>query len=88
MKITITFPDEIAKKVCRLPDRDTFVSKAVAEALTHEPDILVKGSRSRWARIVDRIEQSAQTLGDSRESFDRDRKEFRESFRFNHDDQG
>jgi hypothetical protein len=86
MKITITFPDEIAKKVCRLPDRDTFVSKAVAAAITHEPDTPFKGGRSRWAQLVERIEQSAQPLGDARATFDRDRKEFRESFRFGHDD--
>jgi hypothetical protein len=88
MKVTITFPDEIAKKVCRLPDRDAFVTQAVAIALAHEPDASSKSSRSRWARLVERIEQNAQSLGEYRELFDRDRREFRESFRFDHDDHG
>jgi hypothetical protein len=88
MKVTITFPDEIAKKVCRLPDRDAFVTKAVAVALSQEPDVASKSGRSRWARMVERIEQNAQSLGEYRELFDRDRREFRESFRFDHDDHG
>lgn len=87
MKVTITLPDEIAQKVYRLRNRDAFVSKAVAEALSQEPEVLSRGGRSRWARIVERIEQNAQTLGQYRESFDRDRKELRESLRFDHDDQ-
>lgn len=88
MKVTITFPDEIAKKVCRLPDRDAFVTKAVAVALSREPDASSKEGRSRWARMVERIEQNAQSLGEYRELFDRDRREFRESFHFDHDDHG
>jgi len=87
MRIAITFPDEIAKKVCRLPDKDAFVTQAVAAALAHAPEVSKDGS-SRWARLVERIEQSPQTLGEYREAFDRDRKEFRESFRFGHDDPG
>jgi hypothetical protein len=87
MRIAITFPDDIAKKVCRPPDRDAFVTQAVAEALAQAPQASQKG-RSRWARLVERIEKSAQTLGEHRETFDRDRKEFRESLRFDHDDHG
>jgi len=37
--------------------------------------------------LVEKIKQDGQSLGDYRESFDLDRKEFRESFRFRHDDQ-
>lgn len=87
MKVTITLPDEIAKKVYRLPDRDAFVARAVADALAHEPETVAESGRSRWSLLVERIKQDAQSLGDYRESFDRDRKEFRESFRFRHDDQ-
>src|SRR5262245_46767666 len=42
MKVTITFPDEIAKKVCRLPDRDSFVTRAVADALSHNPEAVIE----------------------------------------------
>lgn len=38
MKVTITFPDEIAKKVCRLPDKDAFITRAVADALAHKSE--------------------------------------------------
>jgi hypothetical protein len=87
MKVTITLPDEIAKKVCRLPDKDAFVTRAVADALTREPELDAEPGRSRWALLAERIKQDAQSLGEYRESFDRDRKEFREGFRFRHDDQ-
>jgi hypothetical protein len=87
MKVTITLPDEIARKVCRLPDRDAFVTRAVTDALAHEPETVPESGRSHWALLVERVKQEAQSLGDYRESFDRDRKEFRESFRFRHDDQ-
>lgn len=88
MKVTITLPDDIAKKVCRLPDKDAFVTRAVAEALAHEPETVAEPGRSRWALLVERIERDGQSLGEYRESFDRNRKEFRESFRVKHDDQG
>jgi hypothetical protein len=87
MRVTITFPDEIAKKVCRLPNKDAFVTRAVADALAQETDILSETSPSRWARLAEKIKQDAQSLGEYREAFDRDRKAFRESFRFRHDDQ-
>jgi len=79
MKVTITLPDEFAEKVCRLPDKDVFVTKAVADALAHEPETVAEFGRSRWALLVERIEKDAQSLGEYRKSFDRDRKEFRES---------
>jgi len=87
MKVAITLPDEIGKKVCRLPDKDAFVTRALADALAHEPETVTESGRSRWALLVERIKQDAQSLGEYRESFDRDRKEFRESFRFRHDNQ-
>jgi hypothetical protein len=86
MRVTITFPDEIAKKVCRLPNKDAFVTRVVADALAQETDALSETSPSRWARLAEKIKRDAQSLGEYRETFDRDRKEFRESFRFRHDD--
>ena len=78
MRVTITFPDEIAKKVCRLPNKDAFVTRAVADALAQETDTLSETSPSRWARLAEKIKRDAQSLGEYREAFDRDRKEFRE----------
>jgi hypothetical protein len=86
MKITITFPDEIAEKVCRLPNRDIFVSKAVADALAHEPEAPSEARLSRWAQLVERIERNPLNLGDYREAFDQDRRDFREGFHFKHDE--
>lgn len=87
MRVTITFPDEIAKKVYRLPDKDAFVTRVVADALSQEPELISEAGPSRWTALAEKIRREAQTLGDDREAFDRDRKEFRESFRFRHDDQ-
>jgi hypothetical protein len=87
MKVTITLPDEIAKKVYRLPDKDAFVTRAVEDALAQEPEVVADSGRSRWTLLVERIKKDAQSLGEYRKSFDQNRKEFRESFRFRHDDQ-
>jgi hypothetical protein len=87
MRVTITFPDEIAKKVCRLPNKDAFVARAVADALAQETDPLSETGPSRWARLAEKIKRDSQSLGEYRETFDQDRKDFRESFRFRHDGQ-
>jgi len=87
MKVTIAFPDEIAEKVYRLPNKDAFVARVVADALAQEPETVLETSPSHWARVAEKIKQDTQSLGEYRETFDRDRKEFRESFRFRHDDQ-
>lgn len=88
MKLTITFPDEIAKLVRRLPDPDKFVSQAVEKALNQEPippEQPIPG-KSRWARLVEEIEENPLSLGDFAEQADRDRAEFRRNFRFKHDE--
>jgi hypothetical protein len=41
VKLTITFPDNVARKVCRLPNPDEFVSRVVETAL--EQDVAVGG---------------------------------------------
>lgn len=89
MKLTITFPDTVAKRVCRLPNPDEFVTQAVEKALEQEPEPPPvepsDAAESKWARLVRRVEDGSMSLGDYREQFDRDRAEFRESFRFKHD---
>jgi hypothetical protein len=88
MRITITLPDEIAERVCRLPDRDEFVARAVEEAFAREPQKTVQsGARpSKWAQIVERIDNRSASLGDYEAKLAADRREFRRSFRFKHDE--
>ena len=87
MKITIALPDEIAERVCRLPDRDEFVARAVEAALSHEQqETLSAGTSSKWAQLVDRIERQPATLEGYSEEMARDRSEFRRNFRFPHDE--
>ncbi|HYO12527.1 MAG TPA: hypothetical protein VE685_04960 [Thermoanaerobaculia bacterium] len=90
MKLTITFPDTVAKRVCRLPNPDEFVTQAVEKALEQEPEpTLVESSdaqESKWARLIREVEDGSMSLGESYEQFNRDRAEFRESFRFKHDE--
>jgi len=91
MKITITLPDDIARKVYRIRNRDEFVARAVEAALAHEPEEAGPSGTpapkpSRWAQAVERIERQAGAIGDYAEELARDQREFRQSFRFRHDE--
>lgn len=86
MKITITLPDEVARKVCRLPNPDEFVARAVETALgasgeTGAPEV----KPSRWARLVERIERE-DSPGLSAEEWGKSREGFRGDFRFSQDE--
>lgn len=86
-KLTITFPDKIAKRVERLPNPDEFVSRAVEGALTHDevPAEPSEAEGSKWAKLVQRIESESTSLGDYYDQFKEDLAEFRRDFRFKHD---
>ena len=88
MKITIALPDDLAERVYRLPDRDEFVARAVETALARErQEIIASGTKpSKWAQLVERIELQSGTLEDYTEELARDRRDFRRSFRFPHDE--
>ena len=87
MKLTITFPDNVARKVCRLPNPDEFVSLAVERALEQDrPSVEASEEVSRWTRLVDEIADGSMSLGEEAARFERDRREFREQFRFKHDE--
>lgn len=88
MKITIALPDDIAERVCRLPDRDEFVTRAVEAALAHERQETspARTEPSRWAQLVERIERQPASLEGHSEKLALDRREFRRSFRFPHDE--
>ena len=88
MKLTITLPDRIAKRVARLPDPDDFVSRAVEQALDREaPQTnLSTPGESKWARLAREVENGSMSLGDTAaKRFSKARKEFREGFQFKHD---
>ena len=87
MKLTISFPDNVARKVCRLPNPDEFVSLAVERALEQDrPSVEASEEVSRWTRLVDEIADGSMSLGEEAARFERDRREFREQFRFKHDE--
>jgi len=87
MKIIISLPDEIAERVRQLPDSDAFVTRAVEEALAREQPSTPPSEPqpSKWAQIAKRIE-SGPSLGSYAKKFNADRREFRRSFRFHHDE--
>jgi hypothetical protein len=88
MKITITLPDEVAERVRSLPDQDEFVARAVEAALVREShsQLSAKSRTSRWAQLIERIEKQPSSLGSYTKDLDRDRREFRQSLRFPHDE--
>jgi hypothetical protein len=87
MKIIISLPDEIAERVRQRPDSDEFVTRAVEEALAREQPSTPPSEPqpSKWAQIAKRIE-SGPSLGSYAKKFNADRREFRRSFRFHHDE--
>lgn len=87
MNMNIRFPETIGRKILDLPDRDKFVSHAVAEALRRQPPEQADPGpcESRWSRIVRRVEGDSEQLGSYYSKFQADMREFRERFRFRHD---
>lgn len=88
MKLTISFPDNVAKRVCRLRNPDEFVSQVVEKALDQEPWPVEASDakEAKWARLVRRIESEPTSLGDYYGTFKKDLAEVREDFRFRHDE--
>jgi hypothetical protein len=88
MKLTISFPDDVAKRVCRLKNPDEFVSQAVEKALDQdqEPCEPSDAQESKWARLIQRIERESTSLGDYYDQFKADLAEIRRDFRFRHDE--
>lgn len=87
MRIIISLPDEIAERIHQRPDSEEFVTRALEEALAKEPQPSPppEPQPSKWAQIVKRIE-SGPSLGSYAKKFNADRREFRRSFRFHHDE--
>jgi hypothetical protein len=87
VKLTITLPDRIAKRVCRLPNPDDFVSRAVEHALDRETSQTAAPTpgESKWARLAREIADGSMSLGDGAKRFTESQQEFREGFQFKHD---
>ena len=87
-KLTITFPDDVARRVCRLKNPDEFVRIAVERALDQEqgPGEPSDAQASRWRRIIQRVESESISLGDYYPKFKEDLAEVRRDFRFKHDE--
>lgn len=80
MKLTISFPNSVAKRVCRLKDPDEFVSRAVERALDQGEQVVESpDAEAKWARLVQRIESEATGLGDYYGTFKKDLAEVRET---------
>ena len=88
MKLTISFPDDVAKKICRLKNPEEFVRQAVEKALDQArlPLEPLNAEESRWARLVQRVERESPSLGGYYDQFKKDLAEVRRDFRFRHDE--
>jgi ribosome recycling factor len=88
MKLTISFPDDVAKKVCRMKNPEEFVRQAVEKALDQErlPLEPSNAGESRWVRLVQRVEKESPSLGGYYEKFKQDLADVRRDFRFRHDE--
>ena len=82
-ELTFRVRDRIAKEISRMPDPEEFVNQALETALQNQTS--TPEGTSKWARLVAEIE-SLPGLGDYEETFRKDQKEFRRSFRFKHDE--
>jgi len=86
MKMTLTFPDEIAQQIQGLSNPSEFVNKVVKDALKKLTIRQQKASDPhRWAKIAQRIHNDPVHLNGYSQQLKKDMKEFRENFEFLHD---
>jgi len=87
MELTILVPDELGRRVRRLPDPNRFVAEALVQALRECPKPAQEEAEkpSRWARLAAEIEEDPVHLHGYSEQLERDAREFREGFLFQHD---
>lgn len=79
MQITLTLPDELARQIQVLPDRERFVRETLESALRRR---VAGNPLSKWAKIARRIEEHSPGLGDYTESWKQDLREVREDLVF------
>ncbi|GAK59233.1 hypothetical protein U27_06210 [Candidatus Vecturithrix granuli] len=84
MEITLTLSDELVRKLHQLPNPDEFVSEAIVRAFNTY--VFQTASRpSKWARIVQRVQNDPVHLDGYSEQFKQDIREFRNHFTLMHD---
>lgn len=84
MEITLTLSDELVRKLHQLPNPDEFVSEAIARAFNTY--VFQTVSRpSKWARIVQRVQNDPVHLAGYSEQLKQDIREFRNHFTLMHD---
>ncbi len=87
MQLTVFVPDELGRRVRRLPDPDRFVAEALRRALPQGPAPAGEKTAkpSRWARFAAEVEADPVHLDGYSEQLERDAREFRQGFAFDHD---
>ena len=87
MELTILVPDELGRRVRKLSDPDRFVTEALSQAFKKSPKTALKESEkpSRWARLAAEIEEDPVHLDGYSDQLERDARELREDFLFQHD---
>ena len=86
MKMTLTFPDDIAQQIQGLSNPSEFVNKVVKDALKKLTIQQQKASDpDRWAKVVQRVQNDPIHLDGYSQQLKKDMKEFRENFEFLHD---
>jgi hypothetical protein len=88
MEIILNIPDEIGRKIQNLTDVDGFVTDAIRKALEHKiiQQQKVTTLSSKWAKISKRINDDPIHLEGYSYRLKNDMKEFRENFKFQHDE--
>ncbi len=86
MEITITLSDEIGAFLQRLPDTNAFVSELVKEAFkTNKLPNSKMPEPSKWAKIVQRVQNDPNHLAGYSQQLKKDMQDFRENFAFSND---
>ncbi len=87
MELTIHLPEDLGRRVSNLRDPESFITDAVAKALRSlgRKEARASEARSRWAKLVERVEADPIHLDGYSGQLKRDMREFRDEFAFRHD---
>jgi hypothetical protein len=82
MDIILTLSDDLVSQLYRLPNLSEFVSEAIKQALIKQPPVIPPQATepSKWANIVQRVQNDPIHLAGYSEQLKHDMKEFRENF--------
>jgi hypothetical protein len=86
MEITMKLSDEVGTFLQNLPYPNDFVSELVKDAFkNHQLPSSKVPEPSKWAKIVQRVQNDPVHLAGYSQQLKKDMKEFRENFEFLHD---